>query len=117
MKKSSFARAAEAVLIALALCVMAVLVFSVQRLSEKSNLAALSAVGGWYRIEDGERVIVNLPDVLSDDAPVALYTDALTAADAGACSPRGAFNTGLKSGWGTSCSTATSRPRSRATGR
>ena len=46
MKKSSFAHAAEAVLIALALCVMVVLAFSVQRLSEKSNLAALSAVGG-----------------------------------------------------------------------
>lgn len=83
MKKSSFAHAAEAVLIALALCVMTVLVFSVQRLSEKSNLAALSAVGGWYRVEDGERVPVNLPDVLSGDAPVTLYTDALTAADAG----------------------------------
>ena len=44
MKKSSFACAAEAALIALALCVMAVLVFSVQRLSDASGLAALSAV-------------------------------------------------------------------------
>ena len=60
MKKSSFARAAEAALIALALCVMAVLVFSVQRISEESNLAALSAVGGWYRVENGERVSVAL---------------------------------------------------------
>ena len=83
MKKSSFARAAEAVLIALTLCVMTVLVFSVQRISDESGLAALSAVNGWYRVENGERVIVNLPDVLSGDAPVALYTDALTAADAG----------------------------------
>ena len=46
MKKSSFARAAEAVLIALALCVMIVLAFSVQRVSDERNLAALSAVGG-----------------------------------------------------------------------
>lgn len=46
MKKSSFARAAEAVLIALALCVMVVLAFSVQRVSEESNLAALSTVNG-----------------------------------------------------------------------
>ena len=83
MKKSSFARATEAVLIALALCVMVVLAFSVQRISKESNLAALSAVGGWYRVEDGERVTVNLPDVLGGDAPVALCTDALTAADAG----------------------------------
>ena len=83
MKKNSFARAAEAVLIALALCVMVVLAFSVQRVSEESNLAALSAVNGWYRVEDGERVGVALPDVLGGDAPVALYTDALTAADAG----------------------------------
>ena len=83
MKKSSFARAAEAVLIALALCVMVVLAFSVQRISEKSNLAALSAVDGWYRVENGERVSVALPDVLSGDAPVTLCTDALTAADAG----------------------------------
>lgn len=83
MKKSSFARAAEAVLIALTLCVMVVLAFSVQRISEKSNLAALSAVGGWYRVEDGERVSVALPDVLGGNAPVALCTDALTAADAG----------------------------------
>ena len=83
MKKSSFARAAEAVLIALSLCVMVVLAFSVQRVSDESGLAALSAVGGWYRVENGERVSVELPDVLSDDAPVALYTDALTAADAG----------------------------------
>lgn len=83
MKKSSFARAAEAVLIALTLCVMAVLAFSVQRLSEESELAALSVVGGWYRVEDGERVSVALPDVLGGDLPVALCTDALTAADAG----------------------------------
>lgn len=83
MKKSSFARAAEAALIALALCMMAVLALSVQRLSEESGLAALSAVGGWYRIEDGERVAVNLPDVLVGGAPVALCTDELTAADAG----------------------------------
>lgn len=83
MKKNSFAHAAEAVLIALALCVMTVLAFSVQRISKESNLAALSAVGGWYRVEDGERVGVELPDVLGGDAPVALYTDALTAADAG----------------------------------
>lgn len=83
MKKSSFTRAAEAVLIALALCVMIVLAFSVQRVSDESNLAALSAVGGWYRVEDGERVSVKLPDVLGGDAPVALCTDALTAADAG----------------------------------
>ena len=83
MKKISFAHAAEAVLIALALCVMAVLVFSVQRISKESNLAALSAVNGWYRVENGERVGVELPDVLGGDAPVALYTDALTAADAG----------------------------------
>ena len=83
MKKSSFARAAEAVLIALTLCVMAVLAFSVQRISEESNLAALSVVGGWYRVEDGERVSVALPDVLGGDLPVALCTDALTAADAG----------------------------------
>lgn len=83
MKKSSFARAAEAVLIALTLCVMAVLSFSVQRISEESNLAALSVVGGWYRVEDGERVSVALPDVLGGDAPVSLCTDALTAADAG----------------------------------
>ena len=80
MKKSSFTRAAEAVLIALTLCVMVVLAFSVQRISDES---ALSAVNGWYRVKNGERVIVNLPDVLSGDAPVALYTDALTAADAG----------------------------------
>lgn len=78
MEKSSFARAAEAALIALALCVMAVLVFSVQRLSEESGLAALSAVGGWYRVENGERVAVNLPDVLVGGAPVALCTDELT---------------------------------------
>lgn len=83
MKKSSFAHAAEAVLIALALCVMIVLAFSVQRVSDERNLAALSAVGGWYRVEDGERVSVELPDVLGGDAPVALCTDALTAADAG----------------------------------
>ena len=83
MKKSSFVRAAEAVLIALTLCVMAVLAFSVQRISEESNLAALSVVGGWYRVEDGERVSVDLPDVLGGDLPVALCTDALTAADAG----------------------------------
>ena len=83
MKKSSFARAAEAVLIALTLCVMAVLAFSVQRISEESNLAALSVVGGWYRVEDGERVSVALPDVLGGDLPVALCSDALTAADAG----------------------------------
>ena len=80
MKKSSFARAAEAVLIALSLCVMVVLAFSVQRVSDESGLAALSAVGGWYRVENGERVSVELPDVLGDDAPVALCTDALTAA-------------------------------------
>ena len=83
MKKNSFARAAEAALIALALSVMAVLAFSVQRVSDESGLAALSAVGGWYRVEDGERVSVELPDVLGGGAPVALYTDALTAADAG----------------------------------
>ena len=83
MKKSSFARAAEAALIALALCVMAVLVFSVQRLSEESGLTALSAVGGWYRVENGERVSVALPDVFGGGAPVTLCTDALTAADAG----------------------------------
>lgn len=84
MKKSSFAHAAEAVLIALALCVMIVLAFGVQRVSDERNLAALSAVGGWYRVEDGERVSVELPDVLGGDAPVAICTDALTAADAGA---------------------------------
>ena len=83
MKKSSFARAAEAVLIALALCVMIVLAFGVQRVSDERNLAALSAVGGWYRVEDGERVSVELPDVLGGDSPVTLCTDALTAADAG----------------------------------
>lgn len=83
MKKSSFARAAEAALIALALCVMAVLALSVQRLSEESGLAALSAVGGWYRVEDGERVSVALPDIFGSGAPVALCTDELTAADAG----------------------------------
>lgn len=77
MEKSSFARAAEAALIALALCVMAVLVFSVQRLSEESGLAALSAVGGWYRVENGERVSVALPDVFGGGAPVALCTDEL----------------------------------------
>ena len=83
MEKSSFARAAEAALIALALCVMAVLALSVQRLSEESGLAALSAVGGWYRVENGERVSVALPDVFSGGAPVTLCTDELTAADAG----------------------------------
>lgn len=83
MKKNSFARAAEAALIALALSMMAVLAFSVQRVSDESGLAALSAVNGWYRVEDGERVVVELPDVLGGGAPVALYTDALTAADAG----------------------------------
>ena len=83
MKKSSFARAAEAALIALALSVMAVLAFSVQRVSDESGLAALSAVNGWYRVEAGERVSVELPDFLGDGAPVALYTDELTAADAG----------------------------------
>ena len=70
MKKSSFARAAEAALIALALCVMAVLSLSVQRLSDESGLAALSAVGGWYRVENGERVSVALPDVFGGGAPV-----------------------------------------------
>ena len=83
MKKNSFARAAEAVLIALTLCVMTVLVFSVQRISDESGLASLSAVNGWYRVENGERVSVELPDVLGGDLPVALCTDALTAADAG----------------------------------